>query len=546
MTDLLFCNGAVFDGTRFLPGGTRVRVSGERITAVDADLPAHGAEVIDLDGKTLLPGFVDAHVHPVHAGHQIRHCDLRVATDIDGYLRTIRAYAEAHPNETWITGGGWLSDVVEPVSATARELLDSALPDRPVLLVNADGHSAWANSVALTRAGLDRNPTSPPDGVVQVDSAGAATGILHEGAVELVAGEIPAVSEDEWYAGLLAAQDYLLAVGVTSWQDAIVGPYAGIADPTAAYRRAASTGSLVANVVGALWWERDRGLEQIAELVDRRSSTATERFAPTSVKMMLDGVIENHTAALLDPYVEHDGCQGDNTGIDFVDRAELIEAVPALDALGFQVHFHALGDRAVRHALDALSAARGRRTRSEGATPQPRHHLAHVQIVHPDDIPRFAELDATANIQPLWAMHEPAMDDLTLPFIGSDRAHWQYPFHSLKQAGARLCGGSDWPVSSPDPLEGIHVAVNRTPPGRPDADVLSAHQRLDRTAILAAYTSGSAWICGLDDRVGRVQTGLDADLVVVDADLRTIADRELGRAKVCQTWVRGELRSGAS
>ena len=213
--------------------------------------------------------------------------------------------------------------------------------------------------------------------------------------------------------------------------------------------------------------------------------------------------------------------------------------VTVLDGEGFQVHFHALGDRAVRLALDAVAAARG----ANGDTGN-RHHLAHLQVVHPDDVARFAEVSATANIQPLWAAHEPQMDELTIPFLGARRAGWQYPFRSLRDAGAQLCAGSDWPVSSPDPLLGAHVAVTRTAPGSRDSDgpgPFLPEQRLDLASILAAYTSGSARVNGLESVTGAVRAGLDADFAVVDADLSVIAAHEIGSSAVRQTWIRGQL-----
>jgi predicted amidohydrolase YtcJ len=254
--------------------------------------------------------------------------------------------------------------------------------------------------------------------------------------------------------------------------------------------------------------------------------------------MMLDGVAENHTAAMLEPYIDGAGCQTDIDGIDFIDPSLLAEYVTALDREGFQVHFHALGDRAVRLALDAVAAAR----QANGDRGN-RHHLAHLQVVHPDDIGRFAELSATANIQPLWAAHEPQMDELTIPFLGERRASWQYPFRSLQAAGASICAGSDWPVSSPDPLLGAHVAVTRTAPDAADdgPGAFLPEQRLELPAILAAYTSGSARINGLEAAVGAVRAGLDADFAVVDADLTAIGAHEIGAASVSHTWIRGQL-----
>jgi predicted amidohydrolase YtcJ len=337
---------------------------------------------------------------------------------------------------------------------------------------------------------------------------------------------------------LLAGQEYLLSLGITGWQDAIVGRHPGLPDPIGAYLRAARAGTLKANVVGALWWDRERGMEQVAELVERRREAQAGRFRATSVKMMLDGVAENHTAAMLEPYLDGHGCSTETSGLDFIDAEELPRFVTALDREGFQVHFHALGDRAVRNALDALQAAR----EGNGATGQ-RHHLAHLQVVHPDDIPRFAALSATANIQPLWATHEPQMDELTIPFLGERRSGWQYPFGSLLAAGAPLCAGSDWSVSSPDPLAGAHVAVNRSSPAEPGdaADPFLPEQALSPEAIFAAYTSGSASVNGLDGVTGAIRPGLDADFAVVDADLAGGPAAEICQASVLQTWVRGEV-----
>ena len=350
---------------------------------------------------------------------------------------------------------------------------------------------------------------------------------------------LPAVTDEDWYAGLLAAQDYLLSLGITGWQDAIIGRAPGEPDPTGAYLRAAGAGTLRVNVVGALWWRRDQGLEQLPELLHGR--VAADRFRATSVKMMLDGVAENHTAAMLEPYLDHDGCHSGNSGLDFIDPDELPRFVTELDSLGFQVHFHALGDRAVRNALNAVAAARHAGTVGRAV----RHHLAHLQVVHPDDIPRFAALNATANIQPLWASHEPQMDELTIPFLGERRAGWQYPFAALLNAGAKLCAGSDWPVSSPDPLLGTHVAVNRSLPRRAGGsgqDPFLPEQAISLASALAAYTSGSARVNGLEHgrRLHPARPRRRLRRSSTPTSPRS-PSREICQASVRQTWVRGEL-----
>ncbi|HEV3291610.1 MAG TPA: amidohydrolase, partial [Streptosporangiaceae bacterium] len=534
--ELVFCHGSVFDGRRFLPPGTCVRVSGGRITAVGPAQPSGPASVVDLQGGTIVPGFIDAHAHPLFAGAQLRACDLRPATTAAGYVQVVAAYARDHPGQEWITGGGWSLDAF-PGGLPRREALDAVVPDRPVFLPNRDGHGTWVNSRALELAGIDRSTPDPPDGRIERDAAGDPTGMLQEGAAQLVSRLLPPATENDWDQALLAAQSRLLSLGITGWQDAIVGRDHGGqgADPLDAYLRATRAGTLVANVVGALWWDRNRGLEQLPELLQRREDGQAGRFRATSVKMMLDGIAESHTAAMLEPYLDGDGCATDHSGLDFIDPAELPRLVTALDREGFQVHFHALGDRAVRSALDAIAAAR----RASGAQGG-RHHLAHLQVIHPDDIPRFARLGATANIQPLWATHEPQMDDLTIPFLGERRSAWQYPFRSLQDAGSELCAGSDWPVSSPNPLWGAHVAVNRSLPadaGGHGRDPFLPQQRISLAAILAAYTSGSARINGLDAVTGSIREGLDADFAVIDADLSHIGDHEISRAAVTATWV---------
>jgi predicted amidohydrolase YtcJ len=569
-TELLFCNGTVFDGHRFLPPGSAVRVRGGRITGLETQTGqpsghagngqgaavsvasragrAGRATIVDLGGGTLLPGFIDAHVHPVFAGDQLRRCDLSGALTQSDYIAIIARYAREHPETEWITGGGWSMEAF-PAGVPTAAPLDAVVADRPVCLRNRDGHGVWVNTKALQLAGIDETTPDPKDGRIERDERGRPAGMLQEGAAGLVSRLIPAATEDDWDAGLRAAQAYLLSLGITGWQDAIIGDRLGAGDPMAAYLRAARAGTLKVTVVGALWWSRERGPDQLADLVERRSQAQQEcpgRFRATTVKMMLDGVAENHTAAMLEPYLDGHGCPTDVSGLDFIDPELLPDYVTDLDREGFQVHFHALGDRAVRNALDAIEAAR----QASGGTGQ-RHHLAHLQVVHPDDIPRFTEVQAAANIQALWAAHEPQMDELTIPFLGERRSGWQYPFRSLADAGARLCAGSDWPVSSPNPLWAAHVAVNRVaPPGAhrdlPDSgtdgrEPFLPAERLDLRTFLAAYTSGSARINGLEESAGAVQPGLDADFAVVDADLRQIGSDEIGQATVIQTWIRGEL-----
>ncbi|MFE9044831.1 amidohydrolase [Streptomyces sp. NPDC007818] len=536
--DLVFTGGPVLTLDPARSRATSLAVTGERITAVGHDevreLIGPGTEVVDLAGRLLLPGFQDAHVHAVGGGSELAECDLTESVDVPEYLERIRAYAEAHPDREWITGGGWSMESFAGGIPT-RRLLDSVVADRPVLLSNRDHHGAWANTRALELAGITADTPDPADGRIEREADGSPSGMLQEGATGLVSRLVPPSTAEDRLAGLLRAQRLLHSLGITGWQDALLGSFNGMADPSDAYLTAAKDGSLTARVTGALWWDRERGSEQIPELVARRAELTSGRFRATSVKIMQDGIAENFTAAMLTPYLDGCGCATGNTGLSFVDPVALRGHVTELDALGFQVHFHALGDRAVREALDAVEAAieaNGRRGN--------RHHLAHLQVVHPDDLHRFAALGAIANIQPLWAAHEPQMDTLTIPFLGAERASWQYPFGSLLRSGATLAAGSDWPVSSPDPLAGIHVAVNRRDPEAGDDRVFYPEERIDLLSALTAYTAGTAHVNGLDD-AGSLLPGHLADLVVLDRDVLAAPAEEIAEARVERTYVGGRL-----
>jgi len=515
---------------------TSVAVANERIVAIGGDelddLIGPTTEVIDLGDRLLLPGFQDAHVHPIFAATEMMQCDLTGLKAAKDTVDAVRNYAEAHPDIEWIQGGGWSMEAFTGGMPT-RDLLDGVVGDRPVYLVNRDHHGAWVNSRALALAGIDRHTPDPVGGRIDRDADGEPNGSLQEDAMELVGRLTPPSTAADRLAALLLAQQHLHALGITAWQDAIVGDYLGSGDISDAYATAARNGQLTARVVGALWWDRDQGAEQIDALAAQREDLSYGRFRAHSVKLMLDGVAETGTAALLEPYLNKCGCATANRGSSFIDPTELPKYVTELDRLGFQCHFHALGDRAVRDALDAVDAAR----RANGHN-DTRPQLAHVQIVHPDDIPRFSALGAMANIQPLWAAHEPQMDDLTIPFLGEERTRLQYPFGSLLRSGAAISAGSDWPVSSANPLEGIHVAVNRVLHGV-DAPVFLPDERLSLAEAVTAYTVGSARANHLDD-TGRVQVGALADLVVLDRDPFDHPSEEIAETAVDMTFVGGE------
>ena len=545
--DLILHSGAVYTVDPGQPRAEAVAVRDGAIVAVGTDdeirdLVAPSTETINLAGRMLLPGFIDAHVHPAGGGLERNQCDLSEVHGLDDYLAIISRYAAAHPDTEWITGGGWAMDVF-PGGVPSKADLDRVVPDRPVFLSNRDHHAAWANSVALDHAGITAATSDSSDGRIERGSAGEPTGTLQEGAMELVQRIVPPPTVDEIAAGILEGQRYLHRFGITGWQEAIVGDYPVVPDCFDAYVALDAAGKLTGRVVGALWWDRSTGLGQIDRMLARRERAAASgnRFRATSVKFMQDGVCENFTAAMLTPYLDVHGGHTEHRGTSFFDPQELTEFVTRVDAEGFQAHFHAIGDRAVRDVLDAVASARDVNGASDN-----RHCAAHIQVIHPDDVPRFAATGLIANAQPLWACNEPQMTELTIPFLGPERAATQYPFASLRRSGARLCFGSDWPVSTPDPLAEMHVAVNRVEPpnhmyggGSREVDPLLPDERLDIVTAVAAFTMGSAYVNHAEESTGSITVGKRADLVVLDQDLFAVAPDEIGKVAVDLTLVDG-------
>jgi predicted amidohydrolase YtcJ len=493
------------------------------------DLLGAKATVIEVRGGLILPGLQDSHVHPIEGALSGFRCSLHDLEGKDAYLEAIAEYARAHPDEEWIRGDGWsMPDF--PGGTPHRKDLDRVVPDRPVFLFNADGHGAWVNSKALERAGVNESTPDPIDGRIERDNEGP-TGTLHEGAMDLVSRHVPPPTPAELVAALRVAQQKLHSLGITAWQDAVVTPAS-----LAAYLDFSNAGELTMRVVLSLLWERHEGEDQIAGLLERRAAGTTGRMTANTVKVFQDGVMENFTAALTETYLGADGSPTRNAGLSMIDPILLRRYVTRLDREGFQVHFHAIGDRAVRESLDAIEAAR----RANGAN-DARHHIAHIQLIHPDDIGRFAELGAVANGQPLWACREPQMNDLTIPFIGPRRAAWQYPFGSLLRAGATLAFGSDWPVTTPDPFLEMEVATTRVAIDDREAEPLFPEERISPEQAVAAFTTGAAYVNHLDHVTGSLEPGKLADIAVLDRNVLEPSDRPLGDTKVLLTMVEGEI-----
>ena len=530
--DLVLRNGAVYTVDAARSWAQAVAVKDGKIVFVgkDADLGDRigaATQVVDLKGRMLMPGMQDAHIHPISGGIEASACDLNGKRSAEEYLATIKAYADAHPDEPWILGGGWLMSAFGPGAMPAKELLDAVVSDRPVYLTSTDGHTTWVNSKALEIAGITRETPDPADGRIDRDpKTGEAIGSLQEGAGDLVGRHVPPWSREKRIEGLRYSQKMLNAYGITAVQDA------SVREPDLeAYAALDAQGGLSLKAVVSQWWERDKGLEQISAMEALRSKYTHGRVRATAVKMMQDGVMENYTAVMTEPYHLH----GSPTGIPMIDPQLLKQAVVQLDAKGFQVHFHAIGDGAIRQCLDAVQSAR----ETNGHSGQ-RHHLSHIQMINPVDLPRFRELGVIANFQPLWGWADEYITKLTTPFIGEERTRWMYPIAQMHASGAMIAFGSDWSVSTANPYDQIEVAVRRADPSIPDGAVFLPEQRIALPEAIAAFTIGSAHVNGMEHDTGSIEVGKAADMVVLDRNLFAIDPREISETKALLTLLDGK------
>jgi predicted amidohydrolase YtcJ len=492
------------------------------------DLPSTlGAHVVDVAGAAVLPGMTDAHVHAVESGVELMRCDLSNSVSRDDAMATISRYVVDHPDADWIVGRGWSLSHFR-YTGTMLDDLDGLTARRPAYLSNRDGHSAWVNSAALRRAGISADTPDPPGGRIERLADGSPAGLLHESAMQLISDLLPELDDRARMAGLLAAQRRLLSLGVTGWQEAIVGDFVPTTDVLNVYRRAADTRELLARVTGNLWVPRTGFAGCVETFVGLRADVpATSRFQLTGAKIMYDGVCETFTAAVSLPYRTDTEYP---TGLTFFDKAELQPIVVALDRAGFDLHFHAIGDRAVADTVDMLEATDGTRRR---------HQIAHLQLTNPGLIRRMANKGIIANIQPFWAQSDDQMTEMSLPYLPAELFAHQYEFATMADCGVRLAAGSDWPVSSPNPFDQIHVAVNRSYPG--SGETFLPAERLTRRDALVAATAGSAYASRQESRRGTICPGLEADLVVLEGPLSDVADETLHAVQVAQTYVNGQL-----
>jgi predicted amidohydrolase YtcJ len=522
-----FTGGTVWTG-RGGPDADALVVAGADVVAVGAparDLLDGCDEVVDLDGGFLMPAFGDGHAHPMFAGLQQQGPAVAGLGSVEEVVVRVRHWALTHPAVPWVVGAGY-DPAIAPAGEMDARWLDEAVPDRPVVLRAADYHTVWCNSAALRAAGIDAGTTDPRLGEIVRRPDGTPLGTLREWhAVDLVLDRAPAWSVAEQVDALRWAGEQLAAAGITWVQDAWVDP-----PMVEGYLAAAEQGALRVRTNLAMRADPDGWRDQLPWFDSVRSQVAAlqdERLTARTVKFFADGVVEGGTAAMLEPY-EDSGTHG----MPVWRPDELAAAAVAVDAAGFQLHVHAIGDAAVRHALDAVQACR------DANGPRDRRPvLTHVQVVHPDDLPRFAALDVVANVELLWAQPDPLQTVLSRPRLGPRRTDQQYPYASLLRSGAQLSAGSDWPVSPHEPMQAVRVAVTRrTADG--DGPWLP-QERLDVEDSLHACTAAVAHQAFAEHRRGVLTPGRCADLVLLDADPRQVDPMALADVAVRGTWLAG-------
>jgi predicted amidohydrolase YtcJ len=509
--DLVLHDGAVYTLNDKQPWTSAVVIHDGRIAYVgdEAGLKPYlsGAHVIDLHGAMVLPGFHDAHIHPMSGAMRLLQCNLSDAKTLQDVEKAVKADAAAMPAHPWVFCNG----VPEALGAKlTRQMLDAWSPDKPAFVRTASGFTAWANSKALAAGGLD-----PKD-----------TALLKGDVTSLVRNQVPVPSEGEYREALRRASVMANRAGITSVFDAAAEP-----DMLTAYHHADQADELTLRVVAAQRIDPDLGVKQVNDFIQRRDAVQGHRFRADAAKIFMDGEISEHTAAMLAPYADAPDSRGlvyDPYQITAID-----DIVKRLDATGFLIHFHAMGDAAVRAALDALEKAE----QADGAQDR-RDQIAHDGVVDPADIPRFGKLGVTANFSSIWFQAGDPPSAPTLAALGPERTKWMFPIASIAKAGGRLTGGSDWPQLSMAPLDYIQYAVTRQPldGSKPP---LQPEQRITLAQAILAYTKDAAWAVREDKLDGTLEVGKAADIVVLDQNLFKIDVMSIHNTHVLLTLLDG-------
>lgn len=528
--DTVFLQGHIWTGDAARSWASALAIRQGRLAYVGTDQGALAfigptTVVLRLEGKMVLPGFCDSHTHPVSSGIELGQLHLGQARGRVEIEQQVAEYSRSHLDLDWIVGGGW-EMTAWPGAAPTRQDLDLLVGDRPAFLTTSDAHTAWVNSKALQLAGVDRDTADPVGGRIERDAQGIPNGLLREAAISLVASKLPTEPPESYRQGAILGLQMAAKFGITTVHEANATE-----EILRAYADLEREGLLTARVVAALETDPSKGADQVRDLTALRQHWTTAMLRPRAAKIFADGVMETRTAALLEPY---DGYPQERGILNWTPEA-LRTIVTALDAAGFQVHTHAIGDRAVRETLNALEAAR-----ATNGPRDARHHIAHLQLIDTADIPRFRRLGVIANVQPLWAFRDDFIRDLTEPVLGERRSAAMYPLASLARSGAVMVAGSDWSVSSMNPLEAIEVALTRQTPEGGEEPAWIPEQCLTLPEILAAYTINGAYLSFLEGETGSLEVGKWADLVVLEKDLFEVPQREVGEVRILQTMLAGK------
>ncbi|SPH17255.1 N-substituted formamide deformylase [Defluviimonas aquaemixtae] len=515
------------------PYAQALAVRDGRVTALGSneeirELADRSTKVIDAGGRLVLPGFQDTHIHLQDSGQDYsQNADLSSARTQDDIVRILSAFAKTH-DRAWVNGTGWYSGIFHTDNLD-RHLIDRAVPNRPCLIVASDGHNACLNSAGCAAIGLAADTPDPPNGHFVRDAKGEPTGMLYENALMWAEARMPTPSDADFADGVKWAQALAHRHGITGILDARVEER-----HVRVYRSLEAADALTLRVAAtALVNAHDTTWGAVERLSDLRAGNSGGRFKVHSAKFFLDGVVENRTAAMIVPYSD---AEGGNAPLMFTPD-QITQMFTAFDAARFQIHVHAIGDLAVRAALDGVEAARA----ANGDWPS-LHQIAHIQFIDPADLPRFRKLGVMANVQPLWARSEPSVTDIAVPMVGNDRSHWIYAFRSLLDAGAAMALSSDWGVSTLNPFEIIETAVTRQPPAA-SARVppFLPDERITRAEAVAGYTTQAAAAAWRSSDTGTLGIGKHADLIVLDDDIFTCPTHEIGSTKVVTTMVGGDV-----
>ncbi len=539
--DTILIHGDIRTMDPHFPRVEALAIRGGKIVALGSTLEVSGlagpsTEIIDAKGRLVLPGFHDTHLHVQDGGqHFVVSADLSTAINPDEVASIMRDFAATHA-QPWVYGGFYYSGVLGEHNLD-RHVLDAAVPDRPCFIMASDGHNGCINSKAIEAVGLTRETPDPENGHFVRDASGEPTGLLYERATSWVDDRMPPFAEETWVDGVKFAQAHANRHGITSLLDASVEErHARV------YQKLVREDALTARILATARVDPSESVEDALARVSRlRSENQFPMFRIHSAKFFLDGVMENRTAAMIAPYSDP---QGGNAPLMFAPD-QITELFKAFDAARFQIHVHAIGDLATRAALDGMEAAR------EANAPWPsHHHIAHIQCIDPEDIPRFAKLGVVANVQPLWARYEPSVTDSALPLVGLERGKWMYAFRSLRDAGALMTLSSDWTVSTLNPFEIIETAMTRQPPKREgNHPVFLPEQRLTLEECIEGYTINAAVAGWRADETGSLSKGKFADLIMLDRDIYSCDVYEIGDTRVLMTMLGGkivhELSAGA-